>query len=507
MSHWVVAPVLLPLAAGLALVLLAGRGLFVQRVVSVGATLGGAALAVALVAVAGRGPIATYRLGDWAPPFGIVLVLDRLAALMLLLVAAVALGSVLHAVSGADRQGPYFHALFQLQLVGLNGAFLTGDLFNLFVCFEILLIASYCLLVYGTGAARLVTGLHYVLLNLAGSALFLVGIGILYGVTGTLNLADLARRVAALPAADAGLAQAAGLLLLVVFALKAALVPLYFWLPSAYAAASAPVAALFAVMTKVGVYAIVRLYTLVFGAGAGGAADVAAPWLLPLALVTIVLGALGAFASGSLRRLQGYLLIGSVGVMLAAVGLFEPAALAAGLFYMAHSTIAFAAMFLLADLVARQRGERHDQLASGGPALQGAALGPLYFGGAIAVAGLPPLSGFLGKAWILAATPPTLAGHWLWAIVLASSLAALLTLARAGVTLFWRVEETHGDPAEGAGAAASPAALAPAAGLLALLVVLTLAAGPVASYLGAAADSLFAPDRYITAVLGDEATP
>src|SRR5690606_2213561 len=231
-----------------------------------------------------------YRLGDWPAPFGIVLVLDRLSALMLVLTAAVALFSLLHAVQGQDRAGPLYHPLFQLQLVGLNGAFLTGDLFNLFVFFEILLIASYCLLVHGSTAPRLRAGVHYVVLNLAGSSLFLIAVGTLYGVTGTLNMADMAQKVALLGAPDAALVRSAALLLLVVFALKAALVPLYFWLPAAYSAASAPVAALFAIMTKVGVYSIVRVYTLIFGSGGGVAAEVATPWLLPLALLTVVLG-------------------------------------------------------------------------------------------------------------------------------------------------------------------------------------------------------------------------
>jgi multicomponent K+:H+ antiporter subunit D len=497
-SHLVVTPVLLPLAAGLTLLLLAGRGIALQRAVALAATALGLAVATRLVALVAGGQIETYRLGDWPPPFGIVLVVDRLGALMVLLTAVVALGSLLHAVLGVDREGTHFHALFQLQLVGLNGAFLTGDLFNLFVFFEILLIASYGLLVYGAEEPRLKAGIHYVLLNLAGSALFLVGVGTLYGVTGTLNLADLAGRVAVLPVGDAGLVRSAGLLLLVVFALKAALVPLYFWLPSAYSAASAPVAALFAIMTKVGVYAIVRIYTLVFGPGAGGAANLAAPWLLPVALGTIALGAAGALASRTLRRLLGYLLISSIGVMLGAIALFRAAALAAGLYYMVHSTLAFAAMFLVADLVAGERGESGDRLVGGGPAPRSAGLGRLFFVGAIAIAGLPPLSGFLGKAWILAASSAAPAAPWMWGIVLASSFVALVVLGRAGARLFWQVGvvplQTRGD--------GSGKALAPAVALVGALLLLTAAAGPAAGYLEGAAAQLLAPAAYVDAVLG-----
>jgi multicomponent K+:H+ antiporter subunit D len=445
------------------------------------------------------GNILTYRLGDWPAPFGIVLVLDRLSALMLLLTAAVALFSLLHAVQEQDRSGPLYHPLFQLQLVGLNGAFLTGDLFNLFVFFEILLIASYCLLIHGSTAPRLRTGVHYVVLNLAGSSLFLIAVGALYGVTGTLNMADMAQKVALLGAHDAALVRSAALLLLVVFALKAALVPLYFWLPSAYSAASAPVAALFAIMTKVGVYSIVRVYTLIFGAGAGVAADVASPWLLPIALLTIVLGMTGAAGSQELRRMQGYLLIGSVGIMLASIALFSTASIAAGLYYLVHSTLVMAGMFLVSDLIAQQRGDRDDLLVSGAALLQPALLGLLFFIGAVAVAGLPPLSGFVGKALILAAAGPVEAMPWIWAVVLGSGLLAMIALSRAGIVLFWDLHPE--DDADGAGA--WPArAFGPAAGLFALIVAITVFAEPLSSFTEAAAGQLLHPADYIRAVLG-----
>ena len=497
-GHLVIMPVLIPFLAG-ALLLLSRRSMAVQRVVSVGSVLLMLAAGVALLLLSHDGSIHAYRLGDWPAPFGIVLVLDRLSALMLVLTAAVALFSVLHAVQGQDRAGPLYHALFQLQLVGLNGAFLTGDLFNLFVFFEILLIASYCLLVHGSTAPRLRAGVHYVVLNLAGSSLFLIAVGTLYGVTGTLNMADMAQKVALLGAPDAALVRSAALLLLVVFALKAALVPLYFWLPAAYSAASAPVAALFAIMTKVGVYSIVRVYTLIFGADAGVAADVAAPWLLPLALLTIVLGMTGAVGSRELRRMQGYLLIGSVGIMLAAIALFSVSSIAAGLYYLVHSTLVMAGMFLLSDLIAQQRGDRDDLLVSGPALLQPALLGLLFFTGAVAVAGLPPLSGFVGKALILASVEAGAAMPWVWAIVLVSGLLALIALSRAGIVLFWDLHPE--DDGEGAVAWRAPA-LGPTAGLFALVIIITVFAGPLSGFTEAAAGQLLAPQDYVRAVLG-----
>lgn len=497
-GHVVIMPVLLPFLTG-ALLLLSRRGIALQRMLSLGSVLLMLAAGVALLTVSQDGSILAYRLGDWPAPFGIVLVLDRLSALMLVLTAAVALFSLLHAVQGQDRAGPLYHPLFQLQLVGLNGAFLTGDLFNLFVFFEILLIASYCLLVHGSTAPRLRAGVHYVVLNLAGSSLFLIAVGTLYGVTGTLNMADMAQKVALLGPQDAALVRSAALLLLVVFALKAALVPLYFWLPSAYSAASAPVAALFAIMTKVGVYSIVRVYTLIFGPGAGVAADVATPWLLPVALLTIVLGMTGAVGSRELRRMQGYLLIGSVGIMLAPIALFSTASIAAGLYYLVHSTLVMAGMFLLSDLIAKQRGDRDDLLVSSAALLQPARLGLLFFVGAIAVAGLPPLSGFVGKALILASAAPVAAMPWIWAVVLGSGLLALIALSRAGIVLFWDLHPE--DDADGA-TAWRATAFGPTLGLFALVIAITVFAGPLSGFTEAAADQLLVPDDYVRAVLG-----
>ncbi|MBU4505429.1 MAG: monovalent cation/H+ antiporter subunit D, partial [Gammaproteobacteria bacterium] len=317
----------------------------------------GSVMAAGLVWRAGNGELVVYQLGEWPAPFGIVLVLDRLSALMVLLTYLVAAPVLWYATGGWDQRGRHFHAIFQFQLMGLCGAFLTGDLFNLFVFFEVLLIASYVLLLHGQGRERARMGIHYVVLNLAGSGLFLIGLAMIYAVTGTLNMADLALRVAQLTGDSALIARAAALILLVVFGLKAALVPLYFWLPGTYASASAPVAALFAIMTKVGVYSIIRTHWGIFGVEAGEASLAAQAWLLPLALTTSVLGALGALAAHSMSRMVAYLTVSSVGTILAGVGLFTPETLSAALYYTLHSTIVIAGLFLLVELMAAQRGE------------------------------------------------------------------------------------------------------------------------------------------------------
>lgn len=501
--HWIALPVLLPLAVGaLCLPLERLRPHWVPWL-SLASTL--ALLAVALRFVArqhgGDAPVEAYLLGNWPAPWGIALAVDRLAALMLALSALVALASCVYAFGGDAARGRHFHALFQLQLMGLNGAFLTADLFNLFVFFEVLLGASYGLLLHG-GAngrrARLKAALHYVGVNLAGSALFLVAAALLYGLAGTLNLGDLALRLPALPAQDAALAQAAVLLLLAVFALKAALLPLFFWLPQSYASATAPVAALFAIMTKVGVYAILRLTTLVLGADGGVLAGLVQPALPALALATLMLGAAGALAAAHLRELVAYLVVASAGTLLFAVGLQRADAAAAGLVYMVNSTCAAAAWFLLADRIAARRS-LGDALQ---PApLQGAwaALGLAFFAAAVATTGLPPLAGFVAKALLLQS-----AGTTAWAVpaivvVLGTSLMLVVALARAGSVLFWAGGVAPVAPPRRAASRSHALAIALA---LAAVLAATLGAGPLAAYAEATAAQLHDRRDYIGAVLG-----
>ncbi len=500
--HMIALPVVLPLVAGALLVLLERWRPAWVPVLSLVSTLGLLGVALRLLPQAHGGEVQAYLLGNWPAPFGIALALDRLSALMLLLTALAALASLVYALGGDAARGPHFHALFQLQLMGLNGAFLTADLFNLFVFFEVLLAASYGLLLHGGAVgrrARLKAAVHYVSFNLAGSALFLVAVSLLYGLTGTLNMADLAIRLPRLGPESSALLQAAALLLLTVFALKAALLPLYFWLPETYAAATAPVAALFAIMTKVGVYAILRLTTLVFGIGGGEAAMVAMPALPVLALATLVLGAVGALAATRLRGLVAYLVVGSAGTLLLAVGLHTQASVAAGLFYLVNSTLAAATWFLLADRIAAGRG--------GSDALRPVALGTgsalpacAFLVAAIATAGVPPLGGFIGKAQLLQAAGATAWAGWVVALVLGASLALLTALARAGAFLFWAGgADARADPA----ASWRPAHASAIGGLLAGIVGLAVLAGPIADYAEATAAQLFERQAYIEAVLDE----
>lgn len=498
MTHLPILPILIPAFAGFLLAVFSRAPLGLQRGFSLAVTVAGLVVSVVALGTATDGPVA-YAVSNWPAPFGIILVLDRLSGLMVTLTYVTALVALLGAVRGWDRRGQLFHALFQFQLMGITGAFLTGDIFNLFVFFEILLIASYGLLLHGQGRYRTRAGIKYVVVNLTASALFLLGVGLLYGITGTLNMADLAVKIPQVPASDLGLLRASALVLLVVFGVKAAMLPLSFWLPDAYSAASAPVAALFAVMTKIGVYAILRVYSLAFGADAGPLANLAGPWLLSLGLATLAVATLGVLAARSFRGMVSYLNIASVGTILAAMGLFTTAAVGAALYYLVHSTLTVAGLFLLADAVRTGRGERADQLQPGPAMPRAGATAALYLALAMAVVGFPPLSGFLGKALILQGTLGTGWTATLWATVLVTGLLTLVAASRAGSVLFWKTQDGA------APEATASVGLAPATLALALVVALSALAGPAVRFTQATAASLLEPAAYVEAVLSNRA--
>ncbi len=496
MNHLVIVPLLLPLLAGTVLLLLHGAGQPLRRVLSMAATLALVGLVLALLFRVADGDVLVYQLGDWAAPFGIVLVADRLAVAMVLITSVLAACVLFYAVRGEDRSGSYFHVLFQMQLFGLNGAFLTGDLFNLFVFFEVLLIASYGLLLHGGGRLRTRAGLHYVILNLVGSTLFLFAVGTLYGVLGTLNMADLAQRLTSLPAEHLGVVRAAGLLLFAVFALKAALAPLHLWLPGAYGHTSAPVAAMFAIMTKVGAYAILRMHSLMFGPDAGPVAGLLDPWLLPLALLTVVAGTVGVLASQRLSDQAAYLVVVSAGTLLTAFGVGGAEAFAAGLYYLAHTTFAAAALFLLAGVLARTRGDTGDRLVAGPRLPRGELLGGVFLWVALAVGGMPPLSGFIGKWLILQASFCSPGMPWVLAVLLVTSLLVIMALARSGSRLFFKIDD--------GAVAAAPPRMADLGGVLGLAIVglaLVIYAGPVYEFGQAAAAQSVQPGIYLSAIL------
>ncbi len=500
MTHWIIAPVVLPALLAPFIVLAARHHITIQRAFSIAGVLALIAIAAGLAWQASDGTITLYQLSDWAAPFGIVLVGDRLSTLMVLLTSVLAFFVLLYAIGSRwDERGWHFHALFQFQLMGIMGAFLTGDLFNLFVFFEVLLIASYGLMIHSGGDVRLRAGVQYVLFNLMGSTLFLFALGAIYAQTGTLNMADLAARVALIDPGDTVGIRVAAVLLLMVFAIKAAVVPLHFWLPSSYAEAPAPVAALFAIMTKVGAYAIIRVYTMVFPPELGVTAGLHTTWLMPAALASLAIGMIGVLAARKLDRLVAFSVIGSMGMVMVAIAMFTPAGITAALYYIVHSTLAAASLFLIADLV---RAGRPNLNLTAMPSVSGAALtSALFFVAAIAMTGLPPLSGFLGKLMVLDAGFETPNATWIWAVVLVSSLISVVGFARAGSVLFWKAKSV--EPDEDAAVEMAPTALSYVAvgGLLSLLVAHTVFAGPAYGYMERTAASLFSPAPYAEKVL------
>lgn len=500
MSHWVILPLVLPPVLAAIMVLAARNLIDLARILSVAATGALVLIAAGLLWQAASGEIVTYRLSNWPLPFGIVLVLDRLSALMVFLTAILAFIVVLYAIgSGWDSRGRHFHALMMFQVMGISGAFLTGDIFNLFVFFEVLLIASYGLMIHGGGERRLKAGVQYVIYNLLGSTLFLFALGTIYAVTGTLNMADLAQKVALLPAEDAGLIRVAAILLLLVFAVKAALVPLHVWLPATYAEAPAPVAALFAIMTKVGAYAIIRVHTLIFGPEVVAMGGIVGNWLMPAAIVTLAIGMIGVLGARSLGHVAAWAAIGSMGMVIVSIALFTPGGMVAALYYMVHSTLAGAAIFLVVDMVRRGRAGE-DRLIPGAALPQNGMIAALWFIAAIGMAGLPPLSGFVGKLLVLDAARDHGLAVLIWAAILIGSLVAILGFARAGSVLFWNTDDSPslGEPTP-------PLAMVAAFGLVAALVTLTILSGPVMAYLDATSSQLFDQAGMIAATFPPEA--
>ncbi|SEA29822.1 MULTISPECIES: monovalent cation/H+ antiporter subunit D [Acidovorax] len=546
MPHLILAPIALPLLTAALMLLLREEQQRLKLVLNMLSTALGLLVALALLlwsnqpgATSGMG---VYLAANWQAPFGIVLALDRLSAMMLVLTSLVALASIVFAGARWHRAGVHFHPLFQFQLMGLAGAFLTADLFNLFVFFEIMLAASYGLLLHGSGRPRVQAGLHYIAINLAASSLFLVGVSMLYGITGTLNMADLAQTIPLVAAADRGLLHTAAAILATAFLIKAAVWPLNFWLVPAYSAATAPVGALFALMTKVGIYTILRLWTLLFSSEAGASALFGSLWLIAGGMLTMAFGAVGMLGSQRLSHLAGFAAILSSGTLLAAAGFGQNLLTAGLLYYLPSSTLAVAALFLTADLIDRWRNDGASyapfEQADNAPFLNAelvpteglnldadeevligrvipaaaALLGLAFLVCTLVIAGLPPLSGFVGKVAMLSAllnplglgssagTQPGGPGWALFALMVATGLLALIALTRAGIRHFWATHDRVAPQLrvlEGL----------PIAALLALCIALTVLAAPVMRFTQATADALHSPGTYIRAVMQAKPIP
>lgn len=456
-AHTPILSILIPAFTSFLLVLLGnpGSGSLKQdwrqpwrRGISLGSALLGLITAISYLMIANTGQITVYQLGEWSAPFGIVLVLDRLSAFMLVLTYALAVPVIWYASDNWDTRGRYFHTMFHFLLMGLTGAFLTGDLFNLFVFFEILLMASYVLLLHGQGRPRFQLGVHYVTINLVASALFLIGLGMIYGSVGSLNMTDVSRLIPTLDSDQHKLAIAGGLLLFVVFGIKAAMLPVGFWLPKTYAVASTPVAAIFTIMTKMGIYAILRVNGTVFDDAL--AQSIFKNTLLIIGLITSFYGVIGAIAAERLRRFVGFMVLSSIGTLLIAIAMFNTQAWSAALYYLVHSTLVAAAFYLFCGWMTSQRGSFKDHLKVAPKIKQEKAAAFTYFTIALMMAGLPPFSGFLGKVFILQATAETPYQGWIIGVILVVSLLSIIALTRVGFILFWRASPPEANPKEAA---------------------------------------------------------
>lgn len=415
-----------------------------RRGISLVSAIAGLITAIVYLSYASTGQITVYQLSEWSAPFGIVLVLDRLSAFMLALTYALAVPVLWYASDNWDTRGRYFHAIVHFLLMGICGAFLTGDLFNLFVFFEILLMASYVLLLHGQGKPRFQLGVHYVIINLLASALFLIGLGMIYGSVGSLNMADVSRLIPTLEADQHKLAVAGSLLLFVVFGIKAAMLPVGFWLPKTYAVASTPVAAIFTIMTKVGIYSILRVNGTVFDDALSQ--EILKSWLLPIGLITSLYGVIAAIGADRLRRFVGFMVLSSIGTLLTAIAMSNTQAWSGALYYLVHSTLIGAAFYLFCGWITSQRGDFKDHLKVAPRIKQEKAAMLTYFLIAMMMAGLPPFSGFLGKVFILQATVEASYQGWIIGVVLVVSLLSIIALTRVGFILFWRASAPEEDP-------------------------------------------------------------
>ena len=534
LEQLVALPIVVPLLAGAAMLLLTEAARTARTTLALLSSMIQLAVALGLLYLTSdaapfiwQDGIGVYSLGDWPAPFGIVLVADRLAAVMLTLQAVLGLAVLVYSIARWDRPGQPFHTLLQVLMMGVNGAFLTGDLFNLFVFVEILLAASYGLMLRGVGATRVGMGLHYLVVNIMASLLFLIGVAMIYGVTGTLNMADLARRFTTLSPDARALFDTGAAILGIAFLIKAGSWPLNFWLPGTYSAAVAPVGAAFSMLTKVGVYAFLRVGTLMSEDQA--AASMLGMMMFYFGLATLVAGTVGMLASHHLARLVSYSLVASTGILLAALGMGLEALTAPVLFYLIVSVLTTGTFFMVTGMTDRTRSVPSaaapaEPLAPQSPfytafgvrepdpygtdveigvAIPRAIvfLGLMFVSCVLLVTGLPPLPGFIAKFALLstaiAAAPLTgldAAAWTLAAAVLVSGFAGVVALTRAGIRLFWTVT-----------ARTTPRLrvleAAPVFFLVTVCIVLGTAASPIMSYLDQTATSLHEPQDYIRNVL------
>ncbi|MCR2805355.1 Na+/H+ antiporter subunit D [Paenibacillus soyae] len=497
MNNLLVLPLLIPLCTAVLLVFLA-RHVRLQRVISTLSGILNIGVAAILLAQVKREGIQTLYMSGWVPPYGIVFVADMLAALLVLTTAVIGLFILLFSFRsiGEERERHYYYPLLQFLLVGVSGSFLTGDIFNLFVCFEVMLISSYALIVLGGTKVQLRESIKYMLINILSSALFVAAVAYLYGVTGALNMADLAQRVEA--AGQGGVLNVIAILFMIVFALKAGLF-LFFWLPGSYGAPPTAIAAVFAaLLTKVGLYALMRTFTLIFYHDHG----VTHTWIGVMAGATMALGAFGALAYRDIPRILNYNVLIGVGFIAFGLAAATDDSLDGAVLYLLHDMVAKGLLFLLGGMIISAAGTK--QLSEmGGLIKRHPSLGWMFFATALAIAGIPPFSGFAGKLMIIRGGFED-GQYTLAALSLASSFVALYSLLRLFMAAFWGEEKPEPAVEKEPKRASDPWRLLPAAGLFVLVVLMGVGAEWIYEFAREAGNTLAQPSIYIDAVLKEE---
>lgn len=493
MNNLVILPIIIPLIIGVILVIF-HKHIFLQRWLSAAAIIGTGVVAGLLIATVSENGIQAIQLGGWEAPFGITMAADMFTSLLIFTSSIVGLMCLLFSFRsiGKEREAHYFYPFYLFLLTGVNGAFLTGDLFNLFVCFEVMLISSYALISIGGEKRQLRESIKYVLVNVLSSFLFLIGIAYLYAVTGTLNFAHLSYRVAEV--GQNGLLTTIAILFIIVFGLKAALF-LFFWLPGSYTAPPTAVAAIFAaLLTKVGIYAIFRMFTLIFY----HEPQITHILLGVLGAITMILGSIGAVAQWEVRKILAYNVIIAVGFIISGLAAFNASALFGSIFYLLHDIVIKALIFMIGGLIVSLVGTGYLKQMSG-LIRNHPALGWMFFIAALSLAGIPPLSGFVGKVFV--AQGIFEAGlYWLGAIGLMASLFILYSIMKIFMNGFWGETNLSLDEEKGT----TKGLLLPIVMLTAVTVGMGLGAELFTGFIEQATEELLNPHYYIEAVFGSD---
>jgi multicomponent Na+:H+ antiporter subunit D len=497
----VLLPILIPLISG-ALSLAFWRSTFYQRIIAIIGTFSLLLSGISLLYIVRTDGFVVTQMGGWAAPFGITLVADLLGAIMALLAGIIGFAIAIYSLAATPTTHEKFgyYPLMHLLLAGVTGSFLTGDIFNLYVWFEVMLLASFALLTLGGERAQMEGAITYVTINLFSSAIFLSAIGLLYGMVGTLNMADLGHKLSQIP--NTGLMTVLAVMFMISFGIKAAAFPLFFWLPASYHTPLVGVSALFAgLLTKVGVYAMYRVYSLIF------IGDIAYTHtiLLWVAILTMVTGVLGAAAQFEFRRILSFHIISQIGYMILGLALFTPLALIGGIFYIMHHIIVKTTLFLMSGITHRLLGS-HDLKKLGGVYRYRPLLGLLFLVPAMSLAGIPPLSGFFGKFILIRSSLEV--GAWFVAgISLLVGLLTLYSMIKIWAEVFWKAVPEGVDTDRLTGKTADThlwLLVVPVAGLATCTVLIGLNAEWVYQLAAATAHQLLHPELYIQAVLGDQ---